>query len=315
MDELKNIAEKAQDIIITGHIKPDGDCVGACIAAYNYLHKFYPEKNINVYLKELPERFAFLDSNGKIISNKLPQCNPNLDMVFDSSSAAMLGEAVKLFRSAKDSVCIDHHISNKGYAKTNFIDVSASSTCEVLYNLMSEDDIDFKIAEALYIGIAFDTGVFRYSNTSRKTMEIAAKLMEKGIPFWDYIDKCFYQRTYIQAQLLGRTLLTSMLLMDGKCIFAVITRRMMEFYGASIEDTVGIIEQLRITKGVEVAILLYETGKQEYRVSLRSNKYVDVNKIAVYFGGGGHKKAAGFTMGGSVHDVVNNITEHIEAQI
>lgn len=315
MDELKNIAEKAQDIIITGHTKPDGDCVGACIAAYNYLHNFYPEKNINVYLKELPERFAFLDPDGKIISNKLPEWHPNLVMVFDSSSAAMLGEAVKLFRSAKDSVCIDHHISNKGYAKTNFIDVSASSTCEVLYNLMSEDDIDLKIAEALYIGIAFDTGVFRYSNTSRKTMEIAAKLMEKGIPFWDYIDKCFYQRTYIQAQLLGRTLLTSMLLMDGKCIFAVITRRMMEFYGADIEDTVGIIEQLRITKGVEVAILLYETGKQEYRVSLRSNKYVDVNKIATYFGGGGHKKAAGFMMGGSVHDVVNNITEHIEAQL
>ncbi|HBA97564.1 MAG TPA: DHH family phosphoesterase [Lachnospiraceae bacterium] len=315
MDELKNIAEKAKDIIITGHMRPDGDCIGACIAVYSYLHKFYPDKNIKVYLENVPERFSFLDPDRQIISNILPEWQPDLVMVFDSSSAAMLGEAVKLFRSAKDSVCIDHHISNKGYAKINFIDGTASSTCEILYGLISDTDIDSKMAEALYMGIAFDTGVFRYSNTSRKTMEIAGKLIEKGIPFWDNIDKCFYQRTYIQAQLLGRTLLTSMLLMDGKCIFAVITRRMMEFYGASIEDTVGIIDQLRVTKGVEVAILLHETGKQEYKVSMRSNKYVDVNKIATYFGGGGHKKAAGFMMGGSVHDVVNNITEHIEAQL
>ncbi len=103
-----------------------------------------------------------------------------------------------------------------------------------------------------------------------------------------------------------------MRLMDGKCIVATITRRMMEFYGAQPEDVEGIIEQLRITKDVEVAILLYETGEQEYKVSMRSNKYVNVNKIATYFGGGGHIKAAGFTMRGSVHDVVNNITEHIE---
>lgn len=315
MDELKNIAEKANNIIITGHIKPDGDCIGACIAAYSYLCKFYPDKNIKVYLENMSERFAFLDPDREIISNKLPVWKPDLAIVLDTSSADMLGEAAKLFRSAKTSLCIDHHISNKGYAKNNFIDANASSTCEILYSLLSNDDIDVKMAEALYIGIAFDTGVFKYSNTSRKTMEIAGKLIEKGIPFWNDIDKCFCQRTYIQAQLLGRTLLTSMLLMDGKCIFAVITRRMMEFYGARVEDTVGIIEQLRVTEGVEVAILLHETGRQEYKVSMRSNKYVDVNKIATYFGGGGHKKAAGFMMGGSVHDVVNNITEHIEAQL
>ncbi len=315
MDELKNIAEKAHDIIITGHMKPDGDCVGACIAAYNYLYNFYPDKNIKVYLGQMPEKFAFLDPNKEIVSNELPEMQPDLVITFDSNSVDMLGKAVKLFRSAKNSVCIDHHISNKGYAKNNFIDASASSSCEILYKLMSDDDIDLKIAEALYMGIAFDTGVFRYSSTSKETMEIAGKLIEKGVPFYDYLDKCFYQRTYLQAQLLGRTLLTSMLLMDGKCVVAVITRRMMEFYEADTEDTSGIIEQLRITKGVEVAILLYETEEQEYKVSLRSNKCVDVNKIATYFGGGGHKNSAGFMMRGSVHDVINNITEHIEAQL
>lgn len=315
MSELKIIAKEAQNIIISGHLRADGDCSGACIAVYRYLHNIYPDKNIVVYLEKLPERFAFLDEEGSIVSNEVPDEEFDLFIALDSSSADRLGEAQQAFKNAGMTICIDHHISNKGYAGQNFIEPSASSTCEVLYGLMSDEDIDFKIAEALYVGIVFDSGVFRYSNTSKKTMEIAGALMEKGIPFWDYIDKCFYQRTYTQTQLLGRTLLTSMRIMDGKCIVATITRRMMEFYGAQTEDIEGIIEQLRVTTGVEVAILLHETGEQEYKVSLRSNQYVDVSKVATYFGGGGHVKAAGFTMRGSVHDVVNNITEHIEMQL
>lgn len=197
----------------------------------------------------------------------------------------------------------------------NFIDVSASSTCEVLYGMMDEKAIGKETAAALYIGIAFDTGVFRHSNTSKRTMEIAGKLMDKGIPFYDYIDKCMYEKTYTQIQLLGRTLLASMRVMDGKCIVAVITKRMMEFYGAKTEDIEGIIDQLRITKGVEVAVLLHEIGEQEYKVSMRSNDYIDVSKIAAFFGGGGHIRAAGCTMQGSMYDVVNNLTEHIEVQM
>ncbi len=195
------------------------------------------------------------------------------------------------------------------------MEAGSSSACEVLYGLMEEELIDTRIAEAIYIGIIMDTGVFRYSNTSKKTMEIAGSLMEKGVPFWKYIDECFYQRTYTQTQLLGRTLLTSMRLMEGRVIVATVTRRMLEFYGAQTEDIEGIIDQLRVTKGVEVALLLQEIDDQQYKVSMRSNTFVDVSKIAVYFGGGGHVKAAGCTMRGSLHDVVNNITEHIEFQM
>lgn len=315
MDSLKKIAEESDKIMIAGHIRPDGDCTGACIAAYHYLHNAFPEKQIDVYMELLPETFDFMDKDGKIVSNELKDERYDLFIAIDCSSDDRLGEAANVFYEAENTVCIDHHISNKGYAKNNIVDADASSACEVLYGLMDESDIDYKIAEALYIGIIFDTGVFKYSNTSRKTMEIAGRLIEKNIPFWDYIDKCFYQRTYTQTQLLGRTLLTSMRLMDGKCIVANISRRMMEFYGAKNEDIEGIIDQLRVTKGVEVAVLIQEIGEQEYKVSLRSNEYIDVSKIASYFGGGGHVKAAGFTMRGSTHDVVNNITEQIERQM
>ena len=315
MTGLREIAQGAKTILIAGHLRPDGDCVGAAAAAYLYLKKIYPEAQISAYVEKVPEVYRFLDPEHSIFVEKLPEGPVDLFLSLDSSSKDRLGEAERLFDTAGRTACIDHHVSNLGYARENFVEAGSSSACEVLYGLMEEELIDTRIAEAIYIGIILDTGVFRYSNTSKKTMEIAGSLMEKGVPFWKYIDECFYQRTYTQTQLLGRTLLTSMRLMEGRVIVATVTRRMLEFYGAQTEDIEGIIDQLRVTKGVEVALLLQEIDDQQYKVSMRSNTFVDVSKIAVYFGGGGHVKAAGCTMRGSLHDVVNNITEHIEFQM
>lgn len=315
MTGLREIAQGAKTILIAGHLRPDGDCVGAAAAAYLYLKKIYPEAQISAYVEKVPEVYRFLDPEHSIFVEKLPEGPVDLFLSLDSSSKDRLGEAERLFDTAGCTACIDHHVSNLGYARENFVEAGSSSACEVLYGLMEEELIDTRIAEAIYIGIIMDTGVFRYSNTSKKTMEIAGSLMEKGVPFWKYIDECFYQRTYTQTQLLGRTLLTSMRLMEGRVIVATVTRRMLEFYGAQTEDIEGIIDQLRVTKGVEVALLLQEIDDQQYKVSMRSNTFVDVSKIAVYFGGGGHVKAAGCTMRGSLHDVVNNITEHIEFQM
>ncbi len=315
MTGLREIAQGAKTILIAGHLRPDGDCVGAAAAAYLYLKKIYPEAQISAYVEKVPEVYRFLDPEHSIFVEKLPEGPVDLFLSLDSSSKDRLGEAERLFDTAGRTACIDHHVSNLGYARENFVEAGSSSACEVLYGLMEEELIDTRIAEAIYIGIIMDTGVFRYSNTSKKTMEIAGSLMEKGVPFWKYIDECFYQRTYTQTQLLGRTLLTSMRLMEGRVIVATVTRRMLEFYGAQTEDIEGIIDQLRVTKGVEVALLLQEIDDQQYKVSMRSNTFVDVSKIAVYFGGGGHVKAAGCTMRGSLHDVINNITEHIEFQM
>ena len=315
MTGLREIAQGAKTILIAGHLRPDGDCVGAAAAAYLYLKKIYPEAQISAYVEKVPEVYRFLDPEHSIFVEKLPEGPVDLFLSLDSSSKDRLGEAERLFDTAGRTACIDHHVSNLGYARENFVEAGSSSACEVLYGLMEEELIDNRIAEAIYIGIIMDTGVFRYSNTSKKTMEIAGSLMEKGVPFWKYIDECFYQRTYTQTQLLGRTLLTSMRLMEGRVIVATVTRRMLEFYGAQTEDIEGIIDQLRVTKGVEVALLLQEIDDQQYKVSMRSNTFVDVSKIAVYFGGGGHVKAAGWTMRGSLHDVINNITEHIEFQM
>lgn len=314
MRDLRSLVKDAKTILVAGHVRPDGDCVGSCVAVYHYLKKEAPDRCVHVYLETLPARFEFLDEGHNIISDEIPLEQYDLCIALDSSSGDRLGKAEDCFNSAKRTLCIDHHVSNEAYAMENVIEPDASSTCEVLYGLM-KGSLDRNIAAALYMGIVFDTGGFTYSNTSKKTMEIAGTLMETGIPFWEYIDKCFHRRSYTQTQLLGRTLLTSMRLMDGQCIVATITRRMMEFYEAKTEDIEGIIDQLRVTGGVEVAILLHETGSQEYKVSMRSNSCVDVSRIATYFSGGGHVRAAGCTMRGSVHDVINNLTEHIEEQL
>ena len=124
-----------------------------------------------------------------------------------------------------------------------------------------------------------------------------------------------FQKTYLQNQILGRALLESMLLMDGKCIISALRKKDLDFYGVTSEDLDGIVSQLRNTTGVEVAIFLYETAIQEFKVSLRSNGRVDVSRVASYFGGGGHVRAAGCTMQGSVYDVLNNLTLHIEKQL
>src|SRR5699024_1086097 len=155
----------------------------------------------------------------------------------------------------------------------------------------------------------------QYSCTSPETMEIAADLMRKGINGSEIIDKTYFEKTYIQNQILGRALLESMLIMDKKCIVSVIRQKSMKFFQAKPSDLEGIVSRLRQTKGVEVAIFLHEISPQKFKVSLRSKGKVDVSEIAKYFGGGGHVRAAGVTMEGSSHDVINNITARIALQL
>ena len=212
-------------------------------------------------------------------------------------------------------LCVDHHVTNTRYGDVNVVEPDASATCEVLFGLMDEEKISRETAECLYTGIIHDTGVFQYSNTSIRTMEIAGKLMAKGIDFSTIISESFYQKTYVQNQVLGRALLESILFCDGQCIFSVMRKKDMEFYGVTSKDMEGIVEQLRSTAGVECAIFLYEKEFQEFKVSMRSKKKVDVSRVAAYFGGGGHVRAAGCTMNGRIHDVINNLSEHIAKQL
>lgn len=313
--ELQKLLNEATTIAIAGHIRPDGDCVGSCLALYNYLLENTEGKQIDVYLESVPAAFSFLKNAENALQIAKQNVTYDLFIALDCGSIDRLGFTEELFSGAKHTVCLDHHISNTKYADYNYVTGSASATSEVLCDFLEDEKISKETAECLYLGIVHDTGVFKHSNTSRKTMEIAGRLIEKGVSASKVIDDSFYRKTYMQNQILGRCLLESILLLDGKIIFSYVSLKIMQLYGAVASDLDGIIDQLRVTKGVEVAILVREEGVQNHKISMRSNGKVDVSKICCMFGGGGHKMAAGCMMNGSVHDVVNNLSAQIEHQL
>lgn len=315
MIRLKDALVNVKTVAISGHIRPDGDCVGACLGVWNYIQDHYPEIEADVYLEQVVPKFRFLRGAEKVKTDCSEERAYDLFIALDASDRERLGEAVRYFDTAKHTLCIDHHITNQGFADENWVVADASSASELAFETMEEEKISKFTAEALYMGIAHDTGVFQYSNTSGKTMRIAGSLMAKGIDFSSIVDDTFYKKTYMQNQILGRALVESILLLDGKVIVGRIREKDMEFYGAGPADLDGIVSQLRVTEGIEVAVFLYETGNHEYKVSLRSNGDTDVSAICSYFGGGGHVKAAGCTMHGTFYDVVNNLTLHIERQL
>lgn len=315
MNKLAEVLNGAATAAIAGHVNPDGDCIGSCMGLYLYLKENYPQIQTDVYLENPREVFQFITDFDKI--KTVCDADRVYDLVFllDVSSRDRIGIAAPLLEHAVQTVCIDHHVTNQGICKINQILPDASSTCEVLYDTLEEEKISKACAEAIYMGIVHDTGVFQYSCTSPHTMRIAAKLMEKGISFSEIVNETFHQKTYIQNQVLGRTLTESIMLLGGKCIVGIVRQRELDFYGIGPKDLEGIVNQLKNTKGVDVALFLYELNFQEFKVSMRSRDNVDVSKIAMIFGGGGHAKAAGCTMHGSPFDVVNNITLYIEKQL
>lgn len=310
---LSDILKDVKSVGITGHIRPDGDCTGSVLALYNYIVENMPETDVDLYLEQPGSEFYYLKNIDKI-KNTPEDKKCDVFFVLDCSSLDRIEPFISCFNNASKTVCIDHHVSNTGFTDLSKIEPQASSACEVLYGTMDADKISRNVAECIYTGIIHDTGVFKYSCTSKKTMEIAGEMMEKGIDYSDIIDNTFYKKTYVQNQILGRALLESVLFYDGKCIFTTVTIDEMEFYGVTGRELGGIVEQLRLTDGVEVAIFLYQTGEEEYKVSLRSKKKIDVAAIATQFGGGGHVRAAGYTAKGSVYQIINSIGELIEKQ-
>ena len=306
--------EQTGSVVILGHVRPDGDCLGSTLGLYHYIQTNYPAIRAAVYLEESSPKFGYLAGYDAIL-HETDEERYELCICLDCGDEERLGSFGVFLANASKSLCLDHHITNTRFCEVNLVSENASSTCEVLFEQLDEEKIDKAAAECLYTGLIHDTGVFKYSCTSARTMEIAGKLMAKGIDFGSIIDNSFYKKTYVQNQILGRALLESITFLDGKCIFSALRQSEMEFYGVNGKDMDGIIDQLRLTEGVEVAIFMYQTGPQEFKVSLRSQNAVDVSRIASYFGGGGHVRAAGCTMSGRIHDVVNNLSLHIAKQL
>ncbi len=316
MFDLMKELEGAARIGIGGHVRPDGDCVGSVLGLYNYLKKAMPAgTQIDAYIERPSDVFNMVAGLDEIHETADEQSAP-YDVFFClDCDDSRLGHAASLYANAKKRINVDHHISNKGSGDINYIDATAGSASELVFDLLDLEKMDEACAKALYIGIIHDTGVLQYSNTSPKTLRTVADLIGFGFDFSTLIEETFYQKTYAQTRVCGKAMFESKLLLGGKVAYTVVTDETMKEYGLTSKDMDGIVNQIRNIKGVECAVFLYQQSEAEFKVSMRSTDLVNVSDIAVHFGGGGHKKAAGVTMEGSADEIITRITARIAMQL
>lgn len=304
---LTEMVNSAESIAIGGHVRPDGDCVGSCLGVYLYLRKHFPDKQIHVYLESIPDVFHFLKGSEDIFHEIPDNKVYDLFILLDCGDAKRLGFSAPLYENAKKSFCIDHHVSNQAFATENYIEPDASSTCELVYNLLGTEEVTFEIAECLYVGMVHDTGVFRHSCTHPSTMCAAADLMGKGINFTKIITETFDEKTFAQNQVMGYALVNAIQFQDGWGVASHVDMEQMAVYQVHPKQLDGIVNQLKLTKGADLAVFMYELEKGFYKVSLRSTEKIDVSSLAQIFGGGGHARAAGFGMNGTFTDILEKV--------
>ena len=319
ISNFNELLSNSGSVGISGHIRPDGDCVGSCLAMYNYIITYYPDIDVHVYLDPIPNIFKFMKNSDKIEAlSDIPKDKIfDLYIALDCSDGGRLGDAFMLFEKAKHTVCIDHHYSNSGFSEYSYIIPDDSSTCELIFNQFGKERITKDIAECLYTGIIHDTGVFQYSCTTEATMDAAGFLMTKGIDYPKICTDTYYAKTMTQNRMLGLALLNCKTFLDGKIIAAVITAEDMARFDAKSKHLEGIVQQLRDTTGVEVAVFLYELEDGDFKGSTRATGDVDLTVITGKYGGGGHKKAAGFSVKTTepwhiIDEIIDMITDQFQ---
>lgn len=306
----------AKRVALFGHTRPDGDCVGSVLGLYNYIKDNYPKIHVDAYLEKFSHTFNFLSYSENVFNKYEEGTAYDTVFVLDASSRDRVGaNGLACVAQADRSFNIDHHVSNPGdVCIYSDIQPDVSSASEVLYYLLELEKISKRTAECIFLGIAHDTGVFRFECTGKRTFEAVAQLIDKGVDFPRIINDTYYSRTYVQNRVTGLVMERSKLALSGKVIYGYLTPAEMAQYGVNSLEMDGIIDALREVEGTEVALFIYPTAGR-YKISLRSQYYVDVSKICEVFGGGGHVRAAGCTMDGTPEEIVERILKEVEKQI
>ena len=314
---IEDAIMQAGSIAILGHVRPDGDDVGSCLGLYNYIKIIHPDAKVIVFLEEFSSDFNFLRGANNVRSDYTSDECFDLAFTMDCAEPSRIGGFAKYMESAKKKICIDHHITSDGSGyDLAVISPDRSSTCETLCTVIDMERLDKETAECIYLGIVHDTGVFKHDNTGFETHIYAGKLASLGVRTEYIIDQTFYKKTFAANRALGKALIEAKLLLDGKLIYSVFTREMMEEYQVKRADLDGVIDQLRVTEGCLCALFIYETEEGgTFKVSLRANGPIDVSIIAKKFGGGGHVKAAGCDIKASPNEIIDMISLEIAKQI
>lgn len=318
---FQELVEQADTVVLTTHINPDGDAIGSEYALAAFLRAAGKATRI-INQDPTPEVLRFIvDPAISMEPYSAERHDPvlreaGLVILVDNSAPDRLGSMERVMHEVSErTLCIDHHPTRGAGWGHNIVDVTSCATTGIVYDLLRELgwSPDLKSAEAIYVGLATDTGFFRFESTNARSHAIAAELLEFGVqPARIYRE--IYERSSPEfARLLGRAL--TGLRMDSRGLIAsvTITRELLEESGAVDEDPAEITTPMLCLDGVRVAALYRELPGGRVKVSLRSKGNLNVHKLATEFGGGGHRNASGIVITGRIEEVVELVTGRLTA--
>lgn len=294
LDNIVEEIENANDIIILTHDVPDGDAIGSSLALYNGLKQL--NKEVHVVIPEYPKIYSFLPGADEI-KNEGKESSYDLAIALDCGDIKRLNGFVKYFSNAKDRISIDHHEINTMFADHNFVNPTAPACAQILIIVLEALGIEITkdIGTCLLTGIITDTGGFKYQGVTAETFEFVAGLLNRGVNVSNIYKKVLQMLTKERFMLQKIAINRLEFFENGRISFTYITKEDEKDVNAGNGDHDGIVEIGRDIEGVEVSIFLRETD-EGYKISLRSNEYVNVSDICLMFNGGGHIKAAGGTI-------------------
>lgn len=300
--EAAGLIREASKTIIVGHTSPDGDVIGSMLGLGKALEKTGKQCRL-VLPDELPTLFSFLPGFTSVISSPSHLEATDLIIALDSSDYSRLGsiytDNTRLFQSIP-VLNVDHHVTNQYFGTVNWVDTEAAAVAEQVYLLLQELSLptDVAIATCLLTGIVADTRCFRTQSTRPRTMEIATELMRTGASLSQIVDWVYNTKKLSTLQLWVKVLST--LESSGGMVWAEVTQKMFDEVGARAEETEDLVSLIGGVREAKVALLFKENGDGAVKVSLRSNGDIDVAEAAANFGGGGHPRAAGCTVHGTL---------------
>lgn len=319
IEQLDSIIKNSKNILLVSHINPDGDTLGSMCGLYSLIKDNYKKQADMVCVSDIPITYKFLPYIEKVKHISKYDLSREYDLVINLDVAAIdrCADAKVLFDKAKHTVNIDHHETNNGYGELNIIDPEASATAEVLVGLI--DEAKWKVSKEtalnLYVGICTDTGCFRYSNTTKKTMEYAGRLLNYGINPSEIYQKCYETNSKDMVLFQSYCVNKAEFVNDDKIAYTIVYKKDLEKYNNDGEDfTDGLTEKLRAIRTTEIAFVVKELNSTTSKVSMRS-KEKDIAQVCSAFGGGGHKLAAGSVIKASPKKAVSMILEVIKNKI
>lgn len=307
--DLSRFFDEHDKFLILTHKSPDGDTLGCGFGLCNYLREIGKKANV-VNSDPLPARYGFL-YDGYHEQDFEHECVVAVDI----ADTQLLGSGLSGFaENGRIDVCIDHHISNKFYAKETYVDGEASAACLILYEFLKfrKAKISDMVAKCLYTGIATDTGCFKYENTTPRAHMAAADLMTYNINF-SVINRMMFDVKSKGRLAVEQAAVSNMeYYFDGQCAMIILTKKLMESCGVEEAEFEGLASLPLQVEGVKIGITVKQRDDEVFKLSVRTTEEIDASAFCNKFNGGGHVRAAGCEIRGSLEEVKERVIRHVK---